>query len=220
MCPELGVTQRYWSFVNCDPLFVIFLWIQLKGTRFKSVRRILCLKLLPTHCNGWARKIARLPASSARRSESPSQSLANQQITNNQSQMINDFSGCAVLSATNTRRGHQTSVDEAASDYPGRLMCYLRLLGASERKERNTSQPGWERLFAEGNEPGRPELRVSFSNSLLHLSAAFGQDTALFLQQAFEPLDRFLQFASSSEKAWQLCIRGHRTKPNRIVDSG
>ena len=39
-CPELAATQRNWS-------FVIFLWIKGKGTRFESVRRMLCLKLLP-----------------------------------------------------------------------------------------------------------------------------------------------------------------------------
>ncbi len=53
-CPELTATQRNWPFALCDWLSVIFLWIKLKGTRFKSVRRILCLKLLPTRSNaGW-----------------------------------------------------------------------------------------------------------------------------------------------------------------------
>ena len=35
---------EYWSFVIGDWLFVIFLWINLKGMRFELVSRILCLK--------------------------------------------------------------------------------------------------------------------------------------------------------------------------------
>ena len=43
---------KHWSFVICDWVFVIFLWIKWKGTRLESLRRILCLKLLPTRSNG------------------------------------------------------------------------------------------------------------------------------------------------------------------------
>jgi len=47
-----GGNTKHWSFDICDWVFVIFLWIKWKGTRLESLRRILCLKLLPTRSNG------------------------------------------------------------------------------------------------------------------------------------------------------------------------